>query len=58
MAPTGSASSAGWTKQSRRSVSMPEIILTTLTAKYIHTAFGLRYLMANLGASAEAGANR
>ena len=29
---------------------MPEIILTTLTAKYIHTAFGLRFLMANLGA--------
>lgn len=28
---------------------MPEIILTTLNAKYIHTAFGLRYLMANLG---------
>ena len=28
---------------------MPEIILTTLNAKYIHTAFGLRYLLANLG---------
>jgi radical SAM superfamily enzyme YgiQ (UPF0313 family) len=28
---------------------MPEIILTTLNAKYIHSAFGLRYLMANLG---------
>ncbi|HSU56806.1 MAG TPA: cobalamin B12-binding domain-containing protein, partial [Candidatus Dormibacteraeota bacterium] len=28
---------------------MPEIILTTLNAKYIHAAFGLRYLMANLG---------
>lgn len=28
---------------------VPEIVLTTLTAKYIHAAFGLRYLMANLG---------
>ena len=28
---------------------MPEILLTTLNAKYIHAAFGLRYLMANLG---------
>ncbi len=28
---------------------MPDIILTTLNAKYIHTAFGLRYLLANLG---------
>lgn len=27
---------------------MPEILLTTLNAKYIHAAFGLRYLMANL----------
>jgi radical SAM superfamily enzyme YgiQ (UPF0313 family) len=27
---------------------MAEIVLTTLTAKYIHAAFGLRYLMANL----------
>jgi radical SAM superfamily enzyme YgiQ (UPF0313 family) len=26
-----------------------EILLTTLNAKYIHAAFGLRYLMANLG---------
>jgi radical SAM superfamily enzyme YgiQ (UPF0313 family) len=26
-----------------------EIILTTLNAKYIHAAFGLRYLLANLG---------
>ena len=29
---------------------MPDIILTTLNAKYAHCAFGLRYLMANLGA--------
>ena len=29
---------------------MAEIVLTTLNAKYIHSAFGLRYLMANLGA--------
>ena len=28
---------------------MPEIVLATLNAKYIHAAFGLRYLMANLG---------
>src|SRR4051812_16927645 len=28
---------------------MAEIVLTTLNAKYIHAAFGLRYLMANLG---------
>lgn len=28
---------------------MPDIVLTTLNAKYIHSAFGLRYLMANLG---------
>jgi radical SAM superfamily enzyme YgiQ (UPF0313 family) len=29
---------------------MPDILLTTLNAKYIHAAFGLRYLLANLGA--------
>ncbi len=28
---------------------MPDIILTTLNAKFIHAAFGLRYLFANLG---------
>ena len=28
---------------------MPEIVLTTLNARYIHAAFGLRYLLANLG---------
>ncbi len=28
---------------------MPEIVLTTLNAKYAHCAFGLRYLLANLG---------
>jgi radical SAM superfamily enzyme YgiQ (UPF0313 family) len=27
---------------------MPEILLTTFNAKYIHAAFGLRYLLANL----------
>ena len=32
---------------------MPEIVLTTLNAKYAHAAFGLRYLMANLGTLAE-----
>jgi radical SAM superfamily enzyme YgiQ (UPF0313 family) len=28
---------------------VPEIVLATLNAKYIHAAFGLRYLLANLG---------
>src|SRR3954452_9317780 len=28
---------------------MADIVLATLNAKYIHAAFGLRYLMANLG---------
>lgn len=28
---------------------MSEIVLTTINAKYIHSAFGLRYLLANLG---------
>ncbi len=28
---------------------MPDIVLTTLNAKYIHAAFGLRCLLANLG---------
>jgi radical SAM superfamily enzyme YgiQ (UPF0313 family) len=28
---------------------MPDIVLTTLNARYAHAAFGLRYLMANLG---------
>ena len=28
---------------------MARIVLTTLNAKYIHSAFGLRYLLANLG---------
>ncbi len=27
---------------------MPEIVLATLNARYIHAAFGLRYLLANL----------
>jgi len=30
-------------------LSVADIVLTTLNAKYIHTAFGLRYLLANLG---------
>jgi radical SAM superfamily enzyme YgiQ (UPF0313 family) len=30
-------------------VAMPDIVLTTLNAKFIHVAFGLRYLFANLG---------
>jgi radical SAM superfamily enzyme YgiQ (UPF0313 family) len=33
----------------RRFFDMAEIVLSTLNAKYIHAAFGLRYLMANLG---------
>ena len=28
---------------------MPDILLATLNAKYIHAAFGLRYLLANMG---------
>jgi radical SAM superfamily enzyme YgiQ (UPF0313 family) len=28
---------------------VPDVVLTTLNAKYAHAAFGLRYLMANLG---------
>jgi radical SAM superfamily enzyme YgiQ (UPF0313 family) len=34
-------------------VSMSDIVLSTLNAKYIHTAFGLRYLLANMGALRE-----
>ena len=30
-------------------LAMPDIVLTTLNAKFIHAAFGLRYLFANLG---------
>ena len=30
-------------------MTVPDIVLTTLNAKYIHAAFGLRYLLANLG---------
>jgi radical SAM superfamily enzyme YgiQ (UPF0313 family) len=32
---------------------MPDILLSTLNAKYPHAAFGLRYLLANLGSLAE-----
>src|SRR5689334_12062921 len=28
---------------------MPDILLTTLNAKFIHCSFGLRYLLANMG---------
>ena len=28
---------------------VPDIVLTTLNARYAHASFGLRYLMANLG---------
>ena len=37
---------------------MADIILTTLNARYMHTAFGLRYLYANLGALQERAAIR
>jgi hypothetical protein len=30
-------------------LAMPSIVLTTLNARYHHCAFGLRYLMANMG---------
>ena len=30
-------------------MAMPEIVLTTLNAKFNHAAFGLRHLFANLG---------
>src|SRR5258705_9629982 len=40
-------SSKGDARQYDRGVS--EIVLTTLNARYAHAAFGLRYLMANLG---------
>src|SRR5580698_6530029 len=33
----------------RFTASMADIVLATLNAKYIHAAFGLRYLLANLG---------
>ena len=32
---------------------MPDIVLTTINAKFIHAAFGLRYLRANLGSLRE-----
>lgn len=28
---------------------MPDIVLTTLNARFVHSAFGLRYLLANMG---------
>lgn len=36
-------------RDGRRLTLMPDIVLATLNAKYIHAAFGLRYLLANLG---------
>jgi len=32
-----------------RFMAMTDIVLSTLNAKFIHAAFGLRYLFANLG---------
>lgn len=32
---------------------MPDVVLTTLNARYAHAAFGVRYLLANLGALRE-----
>lgn len=37
------------TDKSAMVVEMPDIVLATLNARYIHSSFGLRYLMANLG---------
>lgn len=34
-------------------ISMPDIVLATLNARYSHSSFGLRYLMANLGPVAQ-----
>ncbi|HEY1628717.1 MAG TPA: radical SAM protein, partial [Tepidisphaeraceae bacterium] len=39
----------GTALESARLFSVSDIVLTTLNAKYAHAAFGLRYLMANLG---------
>lgn len=36
-------------KSTPHSPAMSEIVLATLNARYIHAAFGLRYLLANLG---------
>src|SRR2546423_5012695 len=33
----------------RKLEAVPDIVLTTLNAKYVHASFGLRYLLANLG---------
>lgn len=35
--------------QSGHTACVPDIVLATLNAKYIHSSFGLRYLLANLG---------
>jgi len=37
----------------QKNIIMSEIILTTLNARYIHAALGLRYIKANMGALAE-----
>ncbi len=39
---------SGWTLFDAQSSQMADIFLTTLNARYRHTAFGLRYLLANL----------
>lgn len=36
-------------RESCYTVLVPDIVLTTLNARYAHASFGLRYLMANLG---------
>src|SRR5213076_109189 len=36
---------------SRVTALMPDLVLTTLNARYAHASFGLRYLLANLPAS-------
>lgn len=39
----------GIVRERRDSMRLHDIVLSTLNARYIHTAFGLRYLLANLG---------
>src|SRR5687768_16526814 len=46
---TGLSSLVAATPRCANNLFMPDIVLTTLNARYIHAAFGLRYLLANLG---------
>lgn len=40
----------GFFSSHRPKTAMPRIVISTLNARYIHSAFGLRYLYANMGA--------